>query len=135
MSEAPVQETAHAASQHHRADGAALALQLEPTITRAEAEQVVRRRLGGGTATARLVHHPFWLVDVTARRTPGLLTRVRSSRRSSAADANPEQTSDSTISVMVDAKGGTSFISSVPVRGDRVPTRFAVLGEEPDSAV
>lgn len=131
MTETSVQEASPASSGH----GTAFALQLEPTITRSEAEQVVRRRLGGGTAAARLVHHPFWLVDVTARRTPGLLTRFGSLRRSSAGDANPEQTAVSTITVMVDAKGGTSFISSVPVDGDRVPTAFAVLGEAPDDAV
>ncbi|MBD8021876.1 hypothetical protein [Brevibacterium gallinarum] len=135
MTEAPVQEASPASSGY----GTAVALQLEPTITRSEAEQVVRRRLGGGTAAARLVHHPFWLVEVTARRIPGLLARLRSSRRASAgtpaAEVNPEQTAASTITVMVDAKGGTSFISSVPVVGDRVPTPFALFGEEPAGAV
>lgn len=135
MTEAPVQDASPASSAH----GAEVALQLEPTITRREAEQVVRRRLGGGTAAARLVHHPFWLVDVTARRSPGLLGRLRSSRSTSAgtpaAEVNPEQTAASTIKVMVDAKGGTSFISSVPVVGDRVPTPVAVLRGAPDGGV
>ena len=131
--------TARGAGQPDHSSSGCSVLRLEPTITRREAEQIVRRRVRGGTAAARLVHHPFWLVEVCARRTPGPLAGLRASRRSAAdrPTTDPDQNGSRTasISVMVDAKGGTSFISSVPVRGDHVPTPVAVLAEAPGDDV
>lgn len=102
--------------------GACTALRLNPTITQFEAEDIVRRKIGGGAAAATLVHHPFWSVDVSARRTRGRRFRIPELWREKATRRDVTGSDSSTVSVMVDAKSGTSLISSIPVNGVDVPS-------------
>lgn len=109
---------------------AARAVRIEPTVTAAEAQAVVRRRLGGTAAEAALVHHPFWHVRVVARREPGVLSRLFKRGAACSESAEARAGADSAIDVFVDAKGGTSFITQVPLEGDLV-TASAELAEPP----
>lgn len=89
-----------------------LAVRLTPSVSAAEAEEVVRRRLGGGQASARLVHHPFWHVRTTAHRRRGPV---------------------GVVDVFVDAKGGSSFITHVPTDGEEVPAEGPLAEPAPES--
>lgn len=101
---------------------ACTALRLNPTITQFEAEDIVRRKIGGGAAAATLVHHPFWSVDVRARRTRGPRFRISELWRERSTPQHEAESDGSTVSVMVDAKSGTSLISSIPINGVDVPS-------------
>ena len=110
------------------------AVRLTPSVSAAEAEEVVRRRLGGGQASARLVHHPFWHVRLLVQRERGRSLARLFGRGDTGGFGAGGAASSAAVDVLVDARGGTSFIAHFPVEGTAIEASGA-LAEAPSEAV